>query len=98
MATLVAHLEEIQYRLDALARRHRVPGAALAVGQGDELLDFATGVISLRTGVPTTTDTVFQIGSNTKLLTTTLVMQLADAGAAPARKTRSPGAWGSARA
>jgi CubicO group peptidase (beta-lactamase class C family) len=82
MATLVARLEEIQYRLDALARRHRVPGAVLAVGQGDELLDFATGVISLRTGVPATTDTVFQIGSNTKLLTTTLVMQLVDAGEA----------------
>jgi CubicO group peptidase (beta-lactamase class C family) len=80
MATLVAHLDDIQHRLDALARRHHVPGAVLAVSQGAELLDFATGVINSRTGVDTTTDTVFQIGSNTKLLTTTLVMQLVDAG------------------
>lgn len=82
MTTLVAHLDAIQQRLDALARRHRVPGAVLAVGQGDELLDFATGAINLRTGVAATTDTVFQIGSNTKVLTATLIMQLVDAGEA----------------
>jgi CubicO group peptidase (beta-lactamase class C family) len=80
MTTLVARLDDIQHRLDALARRHRVPGAALAIGQGDELLDFATGVISNRTGVAATPDTLFQIGSNTKLMTTTLIMQLVDAG------------------
>jgi CubicO group peptidase (beta-lactamase class C family) len=80
MTTLVAHLDDIQHRLDALARRHHVPGAVLAVSQGDETLDFATGVINRSTGVDTTTDTVFQIGSNTKLLTATLIMQLVDAG------------------
>ena len=80
MTTLVAHLDDIQHRLDALARQHHVPGAVLAVRKGDEALDFATGVINSRTGVGTTTDAVFQIGSNTKLLTTTLVMQLADTG------------------
>ncbi|HEX2851138.1 MAG TPA: serine hydrolase domain-containing protein [Acidimicrobiales bacterium] len=80
MPTLVARLTDIQDRLDALARRHRVPGATLAIAAGDELLDFATGVLNVNTGVETTTDSVFQIGSNTKLLTTTLVMQLVDAG------------------
>jgi len=80
MTTLVARLTDIQARLDALARHHRVPGAVLAVSQGDEMLDFATGVINSATGVAATPDTVFQIGSNTKLLTATLVMQLADAG------------------
>jgi CubicO group peptidase (beta-lactamase class C family) len=80
MASLVALLPDIQARLDALARLHRVPGAVLAVSKGDELLDFATGVINARTGVDATTDSVFQIGSNTKLMTATLVMQLADAG------------------
>jgi CubicO group peptidase (beta-lactamase class C family) len=82
MTTLVAHLDDIQRRLDALARRHQVPGATLAVSRGDELIDFATGVISARTGVAATPDTVFQIGSNTKLMTATLIMQLADAGRA----------------
>jgi hypothetical protein len=36
MTTLVAHLDDIQHRLDALARRHHVPGAVLAVSHGDE--------------------------------------------------------------
>jgi hypothetical protein len=30
MTTLVAHLDDIQHRLDALARQHHVPGAVLA--------------------------------------------------------------------
>ncbi|MGH9170573.1 MAG: serine hydrolase [Acidimicrobiales bacterium] len=80
MTTLVARLTDIQARLDALARQHGVPGATLAVGIGDELLDFATGVVNARTGVEATTDSIFQIGSNTKLFTTTLVMQLVDEG------------------
>lgn len=80
MTTLVAELGNIQERLDALARQHRVPGAVLAVSTGEEALEFATGVINASTGVAATADTVFQIGSNTKLLTTTLVMQLVEAG------------------
>jgi CubicO group peptidase (beta-lactamase class C family) len=80
MTTLVHHLDEIQSRLDALARIHHVPGAVLAVSQGGEALEFATGVINCNSGVETTTDALFQIGSNTKLLTTTLVMQLVDSG------------------
>jgi len=80
MRTLVDHLDGIQSRLDALARIHHVPGAVLAVSQGDVVLDFATGVINRNTGVETTTEALFQIGSNTKLMTTTLVMQLVDSG------------------
>ena len=80
MRTLAGQLRNIQDALDALARRHRVPGATLAVGLGDELYDFATGVLNVDTGVETTPDSVFQIGSNTKVFTTTLVMQLVDSG------------------
>jgi CubicO group peptidase (beta-lactamase class C family) len=80
MATLVARLTDIQDRLDALARQHGVPGATLAIGLDGELLDFATGVINVNTAVTTTPTSVFQIGSNTKLLTATLVMQLVDSG------------------
>ncbi|MBB3678271.1 serine hydrolase [Modestobacter versicolor] len=73
-----------QQRLDVLAARHSVPGAALAVrrvGAGpDELVELATGVLNRSTGVATTTDSVFQIGSITKVWTTTLVMQLVDEG------------------
>src|ERR1700735_4322668 len=80
MTSVVASLPDTQCRLDALARYHHVPGAVLAVSKGSETLDFATGTLNSRTGVRATTDSVFQIGSNTKLLTTTLVMQLVDAG------------------
>ena len=80
MRPLVGQLRSVQDALDALARRHEVPGATLAVGRGDELFDFATGVLNLSTGVETTTGSVFQIGSNTKVFTTTLIMQLVDAG------------------
>lgn len=80
MTTLVGRLRGAQEALDMLARRHQVPGAALAIAKDDELLDFATGVLSVDTGVETTTDSIFQIGSNTKLFTATLVMQLVDAG------------------
>jgi CubicO group peptidase (beta-lactamase class C family) len=55
-----------------------VPGAAVAVLADGQLHDAAAGVLSLSTGVAATTDSVFQIGSVTKLWTSTLVMQLVD--------------------
>lgn len=66
--------------LPVCAERHRVPGAVVAVGAGDQLAQAATGVLSTATGVGATTDSVFQVGSITKVLTATLVMQLADDG------------------
>lgn len=57
-----------------------VPGAAVAVVVGDEIVDAATGLLSTATGVEATTDAVFQIGSITKVWTATLVMQLVDEG------------------
>jgi hypothetical protein len=44
MSTFVAHLTDIQQRLDALAEHHRVPGAVLAVSKGDEVLQLAMRV------------------------------------------------------
>jgi CubicO group peptidase (beta-lactamase class C family) len=80
MAALVSKLNEIQTALEALARQHKVPGASLAVLRDSELVQFATGVTSRTTEVAVTPETLFQIGSNTKLYTTTLVMQLVDSG------------------
>ena len=72
-------------RLASLAARHRVPGAQLGIlrlsdGQPDELVEAVHGVLSLRSGVPVTTDALFQIGSISKVWTATVVMQLADEG------------------
>jgi len=71
---------EMQERLAAWAAQYLVPGAALAWMHGDEVQSAAAGTINVETGVPVTPDTLFQIGSITKLYTTTLVMQLVDEG------------------
>jgi CubicO group peptidase (beta-lactamase class C family) len=77
-------LSDISAFLDAefarLAAERGVPGAAIAVLKDGEVTDAATGVLSTSTGVEATTDSVFQIGSITKVWTTTLVMQLVDDG------------------
>jgi CubicO group peptidase (beta-lactamase class C family) len=62
------------------AKRHRVPGAALAIFDGANLHESAAGVVNQQTGVEATPDAVFAIGSITKLLTATLAMQLVDEG------------------
>jgi dipeptidyl aminopeptidase/acylaminoacyl peptidase/CubicO group peptidase (beta-lactamase class C family) len=74
-----------QRRLTVLAERHKVPGAALGIlrvrsGRDDELIEAACGVLNKDTGVETTTDSLFQIGSITKVWTATVVMQLVDEG------------------
>ncbi|BFU47640.1 serine hydrolase domain-containing protein [Krasilnikovia sp. MM14-A1004] len=73
-------LPRLPQLLDEAAVRHGVPGAAIAVGLGGELAEAATGVVNRGTGVEATTDSVFQIGSVTKLWTAALVMQLVDEG------------------
>jgi dipeptidyl aminopeptidase/acylaminoacyl peptidase/CubicO group peptidase (beta-lactamase class C family) len=77
--------EHWQRRLSALAERYHVPGAALGIlrirqGREDELAEAAFGVLNKDTGVEVTKNTVFQIGSITKVWTTTVVMQLVDEG------------------
>jgi len=71
--------------LDALlaeaAERCHVPGAALAVLADGSVTSAATGVLNMDTGVPVTTDSVFQIGSISKVYTATLIMQLVAEGA-----------------
>lgn len=65
-------------RLPALIEKYDVPAAGIAVLAGGEVLDAAVGVLSTGTGVEATTDSLFQIGSVTKVVTATLVMQLVE--------------------
>ncbi|RZU03397.1 CubicO group peptidase (beta-lactamase class C family) [Kribbella rubisoli] len=80
MATLSEIETWLQDQLATLLAEHEVPGAAVGVLLGGEVIDHAAGVLSKSTGVETTADSVFQIGSITKVWTTTLVMQLVDEG------------------
>ena len=70
----------LRQRLDELVARHGVPGASLAVLEDEETTSAASGVLNLDTGVESTTESLFQIGSITKVWTTTLVMRLVDEG------------------
>ena len=70
----------LQDRLTELADKHHIVGASLALGVGDDTLVAASGTLNVRTGAAATTDSVFQIGSITKVWTATLVMQLVDEG------------------
>ncbi|MDR7277271.1 serine hydrolase [Catenuloplanes atrovinosus] len=77
--------EHWRRRLAVLAERHGVPGATLGIlriGAADheERIEVAHGVLNLDTGVAVTPDSVFQIGSISKVWTATVVMQLADEG------------------
>ena len=66
--------------LGELARQARVPGAVLGIwADGQEILA-ARGVLNRATRVRVSTDSVFQVGSITKLWTATMIMQLIDAG------------------
>ena len=64
--------------LAELARRSRVPGAVLGIWAcGQEILA-AAGLLNRVTRVRVSTDSLFQVGSITKLWTATMIMQLID--------------------
>ncbi|MEV6906116.1 serine hydrolase [Amycolatopsis sp. NPDC051071] len=69
-------------RLAELARKHRVPGAVLGITRiGDDAeAHVSFGVLNTATGVEVTEDSVFQIGSVSKVWTSTVVMRLVDDG------------------
>jgi CubicO group peptidase (beta-lactamase class C family) len=75
-----AETEHWANRLAALAVESKVPGASLAFSYGGETHACATGVLNNATGAPVLADSLFQIGSITKVWTATLVMQLVDEG------------------
>ncbi len=80
MTDLISVQSWLDRELPPLLDKHGVPGAAWAVLRGGEVVDGAAGLLSRTTGVEATADSVFQIGSITKLWTSTLVMQLVDEG------------------
>lgn len=70
----------LQRALDDALAEHGVPGAVVGVLCGDERLVVAGGLANVGSRVETTPDTLFQIGSISKVYTATLVLQLVHAG------------------
>jgi len=70
----------LESRLAALAARHGVPGATVGILHGDTVHEAAYGMLNQNTGVEVTTDSLFQLGSITKVWTATVVMGLIDEG------------------
>jgi len=67
-------------RLNEIATEARVPGAALGIwADGEEVLA-AAGELNTATKVSVTADSLFQVGSITKIWTATMIMQLVDEG------------------
>lgn len=64
--------------LESVAAEHGIPGAAVGVLAGGDVEVRAFGVLNVATEVAATPDSLFQIGSITKLWTATLIMQLAE--------------------
>ena len=72
--------DDFASRLDASIQQHNVPGASAAVFRNGRWEVAAAGVTNVTTGVDVTAETVMHIGSITKVLNATLVMQLVDEG------------------
>jgi len=73
-------LNNLQAYVESLVEKHQVPAISLAIWHNNRLYRAATGVLNKETGVAVTPDSIFQIGSITKVFTACLVMQLVDEG------------------
>src|SRR5690606_37786667 len=67
-------------RLAELIEEFRVPGASLAYWHGGEIHQEAAGLLNRSTGVEVTPESLYQIGSVTKIWTTAQIMLLAERG------------------
>ena len=80
MSGIAAYRPQLGALLAEVASSHGLPGAVVGVLLGGETAIAAHGVANVATGVDVTPDTLFQIGSLSKLYTTTLVVQAHSAG------------------
>ncbi|MCA1408615.1 beta-lactamase family protein [Ensifer sp. IC3342] len=71
--------EMASWLADAIAR-HNVAGASVALYQNGSLTTAAAGSANLSIGAELTSDTLMQIGSVTKIINATIIMQLVDEG------------------
>lgn len=73
-------IEQLRETITAEMAKWHVPGLAIGILDGQDVELAAFGTANVETGVAVTTDTLFQIGSISKIFTSTLVMTLVDQG------------------
>ena len=73
-------LGNLQYYVDSLVDRHQVPAISIAVWHNNKLQKAAAGILNIVTKVEANTDSLFQIGSISKVFTSCLIIQLAEQG------------------
>ena len=74
-------IEELEGRLTAIMDEHSVPGAAVVLVTGDEVLwEGALGVADVESGRPVTPETLFRIGSISKSFVGLAALQLEERG------------------
>lgn len=80
MGNLATRLEWVPTRLRVLLDRYNIPGVSLALWNDGEEYRTAVGLANAVAGIEATTEALFLIGSNTKVYTTSLIMQLVERG------------------
>ena len=73
-------IADLQDHVTDFCAEEALPGVSVAIAIGDRKFAAAAGALNVDTGVEATTESVFQIGSVTKVLTASLVMRLVDRG------------------
>ena len=71
-------LDDLEDHVEEFRQAEALPGVSVAVAVGDKRYAAAAGILNVDTGVEANTESVFQIGSVTKVLTASVVMRLAD--------------------
>jgi len=70
----------LQQLVNDVARELGVVGGQMALFDGENIHEFTTGVANRERQLPVTSDTLFQIGSTTKVFNAALIMTLVDEG------------------
>ena len=70
-----ANQAKLAEQVEQLLKDNAIPGAVVLMRQGDQQWLQAFGVADLKTKQPMQTDMAFRVGSNTKTMTATVILQ-----------------------
>jgi CubicO group peptidase (beta-lactamase class C family) len=70
----------LQQLVDDIARELGIVGGQMALFDGQQIHEFSTGLANRERGLKVTSDTLFQIGSTTKVFNAAMIMTLVDEG------------------